>query len=41
MKRNFNSYLYHYPSRRFVVYGSRGMVATGSPLAAQAGLDVL
>ncbi len=41
MKENFNSYRYHYPSRRFVVYGYRGMVATSTPVAAQAGLDVL
>ena len=32
---------YRYPSRRSVVYGSRGMVATASQLAAQAGLDIL
>ncbi len=41
MKRNFDSYRYQYPSRRFVVYGHRGMVATGTPTAAQAGLEVL
>lgn len=29
------------PSRRNLVYGSRGMVATSHPLAAQAGLDVI
>lgn len=34
--------LYHpYPSRRSLVYGRRGMVATSQPLAAQAGLDML
>ena len=34
--------LYHpYPSRRSLVYGTRGMVATSQPLAAQAGLDML
>ncbi|MDR3354684.1 MAG: gamma-glutamyltransferase family protein [Synergistaceae bacterium] len=38
---NFNSLNYRYPSRRSVVFGSRGMVATGQPLAAQAGLDIL
>ncbi|MDR1482991.1 MAG: gamma-glutamyltransferase family protein [Synergistaceae bacterium] len=38
---NFNPWSYKYPSRRAVVYGSRGMVATGQPLAAQAGLDIL
>lgn len=32
---------YRYPSRRSVVYGDRGMVATASQLAAQAGLDML
>lgn len=32
---------YRYPSRRAVVFGTRGMVATGQPLAAQAGLDIL
>lgn len=32
---------YRYPSRRSVVYGNRGMVATASQLAAQAGLDML
>ena len=41
MKRNFDSYRYQYPSRRFVVYGYRGMVATSTPLAAQAGLEVI
>ena len=34
--------LYHpYPSRRSLVYGTRGMVATSQPLAAQAGLRML
>ena len=34
--------LYHpYASRRSLVYGTRGMVATSQPLAAQAGLDML
>lgn len=32
---------YRYPSRRTVVYGSRGMAATASHLAAQAGLSML
>jgi gamma-glutamyltranspeptidase/glutathione hydrolase len=41
VKKNFDSYRYHYPSRRLVVYGYRGMVATSTPVAAQAGLDVL
>lgn len=38
---NFDPMLYDSPSRRTVVYASRGMVATGQPLAAQAGLDIL
>ncbi|HYE81564.1 MAG TPA: gamma-glutamyltransferase family protein [Clostridia bacterium] len=37
----FDSYKYGYPSRRKLVYGRKGMVATSQPLAAQAGLDVL
>ena len=37
----FDPYLYHYPSRRNLVYGKNGMVASGSPLASQAGLEVL
>lgn len=37
----FNSLYYPYASRRMVVYGARGMVATSHPLAAQAGLEVL
>ncbi|WP_188207694.1 gamma-glutamyltransferase family protein [Alkalibacillus aidingensis] len=32
---------YPYASRRNVVYGRKGMVATSQPLAAQAGLDIL
>lgn len=32
---------YKYPSRRSLVYGNQGMVATSQPLAAQAGLDIL
>ena len=40
---DFHSYKqkYSYPSRRSLVYGSRGMVCTASHLAAQAGLDML
>lgn len=38
---NFDATRYRYPSCRTVVFGSRGMVATGQPLAAQAGLDIL
>lgn len=37
----FDAQRYMYPSRRTVVFGNRGMVATGQPLAAQAGLDIL
>jgi len=33
--------LYHYPSRRQVVYAKNGMVACSTPQAAQAGLEVL
>ncbi len=38
---NFNPQEYKYHSRRSVVYGHRGMVATSQPLAAQAGLEIL
>ena len=38
---NFNPAEYKYPSRRKVVYGYNGMVATSQPLAAQAGLEIL
>ena len=37
----FDGLRYNYSSRRHVVYGKKGMVATSQPLAAQAGLDVL
>ena len=37
----FDPHYYRYPSRRNVVYGSRGMVAASHPLAAQAGLAVI
>lgn len=33
--------IYRYSSTRKVVFGSKGMVATSQPLAAQAGLDIL
>ncbi|MVB09995.1 Glutathione hydrolase-like YwrD proenzyme [Caprobacter fermentans] len=33
--------LYRYSSTRKVVFGTKGMVATSQPLAAQAGLDIL
>ncbi|MBQ9564663.1 MAG: gamma-glutamyltransferase family protein [Synergistaceae bacterium] len=38
---SFDALNYRYPSRRAVVFGTRGMVATGHPLAAQAGLEIL
>ncbi|WP_054252595.1 gamma-glutamyltransferase [Neofamilia massiliensis] len=41
MKFNFDSLSYSYPSRRNVVFSKNGMVATGNPLAAQAGLEIL
>ncbi|HDS03258.1 MAG TPA: gamma-glutamyltransferase family protein [Firmicutes bacterium] len=37
----FDPFRYRYPSQRTLVYGSRGMVATSTPLAAQAGLRIL
>lgn len=37
----YNPQLYGYPSRRNVVYAKKGMVATGQPMAAQAGLEIL
>ena len=41
MRFHINELQYRYPSRRSVVYGTRGMVCTASHLAAQAGLDIL
>lgn len=41
MKFQFDPLTYGYPSRRSVVYGKKGMVATGNPLAAQVGLEIL
>ena len=38
---DFNSSVYSYPSRRNAVYAKKGMVATGQPMAAQAGLEIL
>lgn len=38
---NYNTGLFHYPSRRELVYGKKGMVATSHPIAAQVGLDIL
>ena len=37
----YDPFNYPYPSRRNVVYGKKGMVATSQPLAAQAGLDII
>lgn len=37
----YNPSEYKYPSRRNVIYGHNGMVATSQPLAAQAGLEIL
>ncbi|MGL4392171.1 MAG: gamma-glutamyltransferase [Fusobacteriaceae bacterium] len=37
----FDSTIYPYASRRNVQYAKNGMVATGSPLAAEAGLEIL
>lgn len=41
MQFHFDPLAYSYPSKRNVVYSRKGMVATGNPLAAQAGLEVL
>ncbi len=38
---NFDAHKYSYPSKRNIVYGRKGMVATSHPLAAQAGLEIL
>ena len=37
----FDPHIYRYPSRRNLVFGSRGMIAASHPLAAQAGLEIL
>lgn len=37
----FDATEYRYPSRRTTVYGTRGMVATTQPLAAEAGLEMI
>ena len=37
----FDSLVYTNPSRRNVVYSTKGMVATGQPIAAQVGLEIL
>lgn len=41
MKFTFDSLEYKYPSRRNVVFGKKGMVATGNILASEAGLDII
>ena len=38
---NFTSDINKYNSIRNVVYGKNGAVATSTPIAAQAGLDIL
>lgn len=38
---NFDTTLYRYPSRRHALYATKGMVATSTPLAAQAGVHIL
>ncbi len=38
---NYHDLQYKYPSKRTLVYGTKGMVATSQPLAAQAGLDII
>ena len=40
-KMHYNPSEYKYSSRRNVVYGQKGMVATSQPLAAQAGIEML
>lgn len=37
----FDPNLFRYPSRRNLVYGRKGMVGSASPLASQAGLEIL
>lgn len=37
----YDPFSYRYPSRRNLVYGSKGMVATSNPLAASAGMEIL
>jgi gamma-glutamyltranspeptidase / glutathione hydrolase len=38
---NFDPHEYPYPSKRNVVYGQKGMVATSQPLAAEAGIEIM
>lgn len=37
----FNPYSHRYPSRRNLVFAKKGVVATGQPLAAEAGLEII
>ena len=37
----FDPYSHKYPSRRNLVFAKKGAVATGQPLAAEAGLEIL
>ena len=37
----FDPQKYQYASRRKLTYGTKGMVCTAQPLAAQAGLDII
>ena len=41
MAFNYDSKCYPYPSQKTSVFGRNGMVSTSTPLAAQAGLDIL
>ncbi len=41
MEFKFDPLTYNYSSRRNLVYGKKGMVATGNPLAAQVGIEIL
>ena len=38
---DYDALSYRYTSNRNVIYGRKGMIATGQPLAAQAGLEIL
>lgn len=37
----FDKYSYRYPSRRSLVYGRNGMVATSNPMASEVGIEIL
>ena len=41
MEFQFDPQKYQYASRRKLTYGTKGMVCTAQPLAAQAGLDII